>query len=703
MNPQYALFFNNILGVQYLTVRIILEYSIYIFYSVFGIILWFGCLFFGYRALAIKTKSTGKHASIWIITIFFGLLFFWNVALFALTYNWFLKIDFDNLDGQIRIYDNSILKYLKPTDDLTLARLDTDTKIGPINVRYDISAYVKKRARLEGLVLTQPYTFEIDYDGDKKLDRGSGSNNFIDHPISDIDYAPHIAPEFTYDEAKAYTPKATLQGIDVAGKNIKFDLEMPTISLEKIVKINRNTHPDGGIQYAFDASDLADLGQVRWTVLGDNTILKDGYQFSPDKVFATPTIICLRIFRGQAPLTSKCDWRFVTEESTKSNIQNTDIQIKIDPINPLKYEFITDPKTLQGTIKSVKWYIDNSLYVGKFDSGFERIFDYTFHGSGTYKVEAEIEDTLWNIVRVTTPEPIYTAQSVDLKDGYTLSIRDDNNTDIGKYTFDKTTQSYLLPDFAVPWILHLDATKIQANSSRLRLTKVEWDTNNDGKYDAEGLTLDYPIDIAGRYDIRGRYTFTDLGVDGKTIPILHIDHIAVVGVQKPIDVRVKITPDDDYAPASVRFDASGSKIQTGDIRKFIYDFGDGNTYDGEGVVTTYRYTKPWEYKITVTAVSDTGARASKSYTLILKKPQETVHIAPSIASWLAESGLPITFTAQVQGTDNTIYWDFGDGSGMMTGQDPIHTFADPGTYTVKVRVLYTSGIEETDSISYDVH
>ncbi len=39
LNPQYALFFNNVLGVQYLTIRTILEYTIYIVYSIFGIIL----------------------------------------------------------------------------------------------------------------------------------------------------------------------------------------------------------------------------------------------------------------------------------------------------------------------------------------------------------------------------------------------------------------------------------------------------------------------------------------------------------------------------------------------------------------------------------------------------------------------------------------------------------------------------------------
>lgn len=170
LNPENALFFNNILGVQYLTVRTILEYTIYVVYSAFGIFLGAGFLFFGYRAFSIRTKSRAKKINIWVLTVFFTLVFFANIALFAVTYDWFRRIDFNNLDGRVLIYNNSLLKYLK-TDDVSSALIPSDVKIGPLQVRYDLSAYIKKRAFLEGLVLTQPYTFEIDYDGDKKMDR----------------------------------------------------------------------------------------------------------------------------------------------------------------------------------------------------------------------------------------------------------------------------------------------------------------------------------------------------------------------------------------------------------------------------------------------------------------------------------------------------------------------------------------------------
>jgi hypothetical protein len=57
------------------------------------------------------------------------LVFFANIALFAVTYEWFRKIDFNNLDGRVLVYNNSLLKYLKTTDDTSNALITNDVKI----------------------------------------------------------------------------------------------------------------------------------------------------------------------------------------------------------------------------------------------------------------------------------------------------------------------------------------------------------------------------------------------------------------------------------------------------------------------------------------------------------------------------------------------------------------------------------------------
>lgn len=701
LNPRYALFFNNVLGVQYLTILTVLEYTIYVFYASFGIVLGLWFLFFWFRWLVVKTKNKRKKQNIWIIAILFLLLFFGNIYLFAKTFEWFR----DNFapDVGVIIYDNTHLKYLEAGIEQENAIIPYDQKIGPITVRYDLSSYIKKIARHEGLLLTQAYNFEIDYDGDKAPDRWSGESNWLEIPVSNIDFSPMVAPQYTYDTIGTYAPTASISGIDVWGKKIKIPLDIPIITLEKIVKIGREYLENGGIQYTFNAQELEELWQIRWSVIRDNTIIetRDGYLFVPKEVYFPPTVICLQIFKWKNPLSTHCDWKFVVEETNNSNIQNTAITTKIDSINPLQYQFSMDPKAIMGEIETIQWFIDDSLFIWKFRSGYEKIFDYTFRIPGAYKIEAEVTDTLGNKVRVGIP-PVFVAKYIDLKDWYNILISNEEGDDLWKNTFDKKTKSFLLQDFPVPGILEVDATSIRANSDRFELKKVEWDTDNDGIYETEWLSIEQDIQTAGRYEIRSRSTFTDKWIDENEIPIYHLDRISFVAIQKDIDVRMKIIPEYQYAPTKVKFDASISKIKKGTIKKFIYDFGDGNVYEWEWVVATYRYTKPGDYNVSVTAVTDKWKYASRTYKLVLKKEQETVHIVPSIASGSSESNMPITFEANIQGNDTLVSWDMGDGSDLKYGQSIIHEFASPGTFTIKVVVSYSTGIEESHSIIYTI-
>ncbi|MEI6711676.1 MAG: hypothetical protein WCK88_05875 [bacterium] len=71
LNPQFALFFNNVFGIQYVTIRFVLEYTIYVVYSIFGILLGTAFLFFWYRSIVIKTRKRYKEIVLWILTIVF--------------------------------------------------------------------------------------------------------------------------------------------------------------------------------------------------------------------------------------------------------------------------------------------------------------------------------------------------------------------------------------------------------------------------------------------------------------------------------------------------------------------------------------------------------------------------------------------------------------------------------------------------------
>jgi hypothetical protein len=42
--------------------------------------------------------------------------------------------------------------------------------------------------------------------------------------------------------------------------------------------------------------------------------------------------------------TDPCDWRYVISDNIQTNITDTDITVKVDPLDPLKYQFSLEPK-----------------------------------------------------------------------------------------------------------------------------------------------------------------------------------------------------------------------------------------------------------------------------------------------------------------------------------------------------------------------
>lgn len=697
INPQFALFFNNVFYIQYVTIQRVLEYTIYVFYSIFGIVLGTAFLFFWYRSIIIKTHKKYKRILLWFFTFFFWGLFFGNMVLFGVTYNWFLSIDFSNLEERVIIYDNTLLWYKPKMPDKEMPFYKIPKKgIWPLSVRFDISPQIKKVVRENGLLLNRGYTFFIDYNRDGEPDTGSGDDTKVELPITNSESPVLVPGEYT--ETGQFKTTAKLVAIDAAGNKKQIDIEMPTVLIQSIVKVSYKDGKDGSKNYIFDATSLSNIGQARWSILDAPGTEYVTYQFSPKNITKYPAVICLKMQPMDIGTTDVCDWRYVIGDNIQTNITHTNIEVKVDPLDPLKYQFILDPKIGQGQVSTIRWKIDGSLYNWNFVSGTEKILDYTFKKSGTYSVSAEIEDTLGN--RVTTEaDPIFTLLLTTLKRDYTLQILDESGLDITNDTYDEGLKTYLLPDMAVPAVLNFDVKGIQSTNPRLRLVQAEWDMDNDGTYEKKWFQISENLQLPEQYTFSARYTFEDTTINGEIQKQMYLDKIIVRWVQKSLDVRVKILPDHEYAPALVHFDATGSKTQKGEIIKFLYEFWDGKMHEWESSID-YRYTIPGEYKVRITAITSKGEKATKEYVLIIKKPQELIKIEPSISSENAQVNVPITFEAIVQWTATTILWDFGDNTGSSEWDSIIHSFNKPGNYRITVRAFYESGIEKTDTILY---
>lgn len=121
------------------------------------------------------------------------------------------------------------------------------------------------------------------------------------------------------------------------------------------------------------------------------------------------------------------------------------------------------------------------------------------------------------------------------------------------------------------------------------------------------------------------------------------------------------------------FSASFTDASSATVFSRIWDFGDGNT--STQLNPTHFYSTAGTYTVCLTVTDSCGTDSTCG----------TVNIAgcpPIAADWSASTtGLQADFTDMSTGTLYFYNWDFGDGNTSFQ-QNPSHTYAAPGNYTV---------------------
>jgi PKD repeat protein len=103
--------------------------------------------------------------------------------------------------------------------------------------------------------------------------------------------------------------------------------------------------------------------------------------------------------------------------------------------------------------------------------------------------------------------------------------------------------------------------------------EVKWDVENDGDIDHTGKTYEHTINTEGSLPIQVTYVFKHRKNSSDVIEVSQRIYIESSKKEAILDLQLKA--DSEYAPATVKFDASQSKIKDDNIVKFIYDYGDG--------------------------------------------------------------------------------------------------------------------------------
>ncbi|UKN01467.1 PKD domain-containing protein [Paracrocinitomix mangrovi] len=142
-----------------------------------------------------------------------------------------------------------------------------------------------------------------------------------------------------------------------------------------------------------------------------------------------------------------------------------------------------------------------------------------------------------------------------------------------------------------------------------------------------------------------------------------------------------------------------SNILIGTISDYFWDFGDGNSATTQDA--SHLYGAPGTYNV-IHTVQTTGG-CSNSTTMDI-----TVLDVP-VTNFLDLQGCqnaPVSFADQSTIANGAIVswtWDFGDGSPVMTSQNPTHIFTSDGTFTVNLTVTSEFGCSSSVDIPIVVH
>ncbi len=213
---------------------------------------------------------------------------------------------------------------------------------------------------------------------------------------------------------------------------------------------------------------------------------------------------------------------------------------------------------------------------------------------------------------------------------------------------------------------------------------------------AQGETGETTIDLnPGEADAAAAITFHNDGSETPNDATLYVTDSAgnPIPIELPILVdRLNRRPSQQLATLpladcrSIVFAGTGTTDPDGDLLTFEWDFGDGQT--GEGNKIVHRYDRPGVYVATV-RIRDSSGRVGNGVREQLNifvnqaprarvRPRQTASPGEAVLFDAAASSDP-------EGGALVYFWDFGDGS-EGKGRQVEHDFKEPGRYKVSLRV-----------------
>ena len=227
---------------------------------------------------------------------------------------------------------------------------------------------------------------------------------------------------------------------------------------------------------------------------------------------------------------------------------------------------------------------------------------------------------------------------------------------------------------------------IFSDQSTGRVFSWEWDFG-------DGTPPNFDQNPTHIYADPGAYTVS-LTVRGLIWSDTHTKTDYITALQPTPIADFSADPLSGAAPLSVTF----SDQSTGVIDSWSWDFDDG-TPPGSDQNPTHTYADPGTYTISLTVTGPAGSDThTKTDYITALQPTPIADFSADPLSGAAP--LSVTFSDQSTGVIDSWSWDFDDGTPPGSDQNPTHTYADPGTYTISLTVTGPAGSDTHTKTDY---
>src|SRR5215211_5622933 len=185
------------------------------------------------------------------------------------------------------------------------------------------------------------------------------------------------------------------------------------------------------------------------------------------------------------------------------------------------------------------------------------------------------------------------------------------------------------------------------------ISKVEWDFDGNGTYDAEGVTATHTF-ASGTYQVGIRVTSTEPELTGNTATASK----PVIVVTRPPVAAFSFGPSSPETDVLIQF-ASNSSDPDGDELTHNWDFGDGSGPVAERN-PTHAYATPGQKTVRLTVNDGKGGADDVTQTIVVRDPRAPTAAFKSTPA-TPRAGDKVTFTstsAPVEGQEiESQQWD----------------------------------------------